>query len=181
MPYMSPRSASSIANVGVDKEIQGAMEMSTIDWASEFCERMGYERMASGAGVTTFQSKDAVGQVAQITTAIWEVLFEPIWELRNNIMARSDNPTVLREQRTLEDRLKWFYRFSQRVLAQRHRRGIDFEIEEVDKWDRKLSRKKLKMLETAREIYEIECKQRVRGQRVMTEWLEARMVHDSLD
>ena len=158
------------------------METSTGDWASEFCERMGYARMASGAGVTTVSVKRCGWSgIAQITTAIWEVLCEPIWELRNNILARSDNPTVLREQRTLAERLKWFHRFSQQVLAQRHRRLIDFEIEEVDKWDRKLSRKKLKMLETAREIYDIECKQRVRGQRVMTEWLEARMVHDSLD
>ena len=28
-----------------------------------------------------FQSKHVTSQVAQITTAIWEVLCEPIWEL----------------------------------------------------------------------------------------------------
>ena len=32
-----------------------------------------------------YQSKDAVSQVAQMTTAIWETLCEPLWELRNNI------------------------------------------------------------------------------------------------
>ena len=41
--------------------------------------------------------------------------------------------------------------------------------------------KRLKTLEIAREIYEIECRQRVRGQRVMTEWLEAQLIHDTAD
>jgi hypothetical protein len=112
-------------------------------------------------------------------TAIWETLCEPLWELRNNILARTDNPTVLREQKTLQERLHWFKRFAGKVLAQRHRKLTDFKREEVSSWNRKQCRKRLKTLEIAWEIYEIECKQRVRGQRVMTEWLEARLIHDT--
>eukprot|EP00956_Cyclotella_meneghiniana_P027481 scaffold61621_cov49-Cyclotella_meneghiniana.AAC.2 len=54
-----------------------------------------------------YQSKDAVSQVAQMITAIWETLCEPLWELRNNILARTDNP-----QKTLQERLHWFKRFA---------------------------------------------------------------------
>ena len=69
-------------------------------------------------------------------TAIWEVLCEPIWELRNSQI-------VLREQQALVERIEWFQRFLQQVLAQSHRWVIDFETEEVSKWDRKQCRKVL--------------------------------------
>ena len=128
-----------------------------------------------------YQSKDAVSQVAQMTTTIWETLCEPLWELRNNILTPTDNPTVLREQKTLQERLHWFKRFAEQVLAERHRKLADFRSEEVRSWNRKQCRKRLKTLEIAGEIYEIECKQRVRGQRVMTDWLEARLIHDTAD
>ena len=72
-------------------------------------------------------------------------------------------------------------RFAGQVLAQRHRKLTDFAREEVSSWNRNQCRKRLKTLEIAREIYEIECRQRVRGQRVMTEWLEARLIHDTAD
>ena len=157
-------------------------------WARQ--RRLGFENFVKGwitkewrrvLQSRRYQSKDAVSQVAQMITAIWEILCEPLWELRNNILARTDNPTVLREQKTLQERLHWFKRFAGQVLAQRHRKLTDFAREEVSSWNRKQCRKRLKTLEIAREIYEIECRQRVRGQRVMTEWLEARLIHDTVD
>ena len=156
-------------------------------WAQQ--RKLGFDNFVKGCATKEwrqvlqsrrYQSKDAVSQVAQMITAIWEVLCEPLWELRNNILARTDNPAVL-EQRTLQERLLWFKRFSVQVLAQRHRRLTDFTIEEASRWNRKQCRKKLKTLEIAREIYEIECEQRMRGQRVMTDWLEARLIHDTAD
>jgi hypothetical protein len=39
----------------------------------------------------------------------------------------------------------------------------------VIKWDRRQRRAQLKMLDNARRIYEIECRQRVQGQRVLTD------------
>eukprot|EP00956_Cyclotella_meneghiniana_P015445 scaffold23707_cov79-Cyclotella_meneghiniana.AAC.1 len=90
-----------------------------------------------------------------MTTAIRETLCELLWELRNNILARTDNPTVLREQKTLQERLHWFKRFMGQVLAQRHCKLTDFASKEVSSWNRKQCRKRLKTLGIAREIYRL--------------------------
>ena len=103
--------------------------------------------------------------------------------MRNNILAGSDNPTVLKETRTLREKVLWYKRFSRQVLAQRHWTLTEFSIEDAARWDRARCRKELRTLDAAKEVYEIECKMRMSGQRVITDWLEkeVRLVHDTAD
>jgi hypothetical protein len=70
---------------------------------------------------------------------------------------------------TLGERLKWYHENKEEVLAVRHHFLAEFRLADVIKWDRRQRRTQLKMLDNAKRICEIECKQRVRGQRVITE------------
>ena len=126
--------------------------------------------------------KDPGGQIAKIITTMWEVLCEPLWETRNNI-AQTENPTVLLETRTLREKVQWYKRFSRQVLAQRHQHLTDFTEEDIAEWDKVRCRKEIKTLDAAKEIYEIECTQRMRGQRVITDWFapRRRLIHDTAD
>jgi hypothetical protein len=67
----------------------------------------------------------------------------------------------------LEDRLRWYRDNKAEVLASRHHFLAEFRVADVIKWDRRQRRAQLKMLDNARRIYEIECRQRVQGQRVI--------------
>lgn len=127
--------------------------------------------------------KDPGGQTAKIITTMWEVLCEPLWETRNNILAQTENPTVLLETRTLREKVQWYKRFSRQVLAQRHQHLTDFTEEDIAEWDKVRCRKEIRTLDAAKEIYEIECTQRMRGQRVITDWFapRRRLIHDTAD
>jgi hypothetical protein len=46
----------------------------------------------------------------------------------------------------------------------------DLSIDEIDRWDCDKRRGTVRILDKAKEIYEIECRQRVKGQRVVTEF-----------
>jgi hypothetical protein len=45
----------------------------------------------------------------------------------------------------------------------------EYRMEDVQRWDRGARQMQLMMLEKAKKIYAIECKQRVSGQQVMTD------------
>jgi hypothetical protein len=77
--------------------------------------------------------------------------------------------------RTLGERLQWFQDNKTIVLAPRHYMLAEFRIEDVQRWDRRARRMQLLMLEKAKKIYAIECKQRVSGQQVITDLFPSRV------
>eukprot|EP00956_Cyclotella_meneghiniana_P044273 scaffold310863_cov99-Cyclotella_meneghiniana.AAC.1 len=167
-----------------------AQWMYTQKWIWEKQQQIGFMEMIKGwitkawvQVLAEYDDKDPAGQAAKLVTIMWEVVCEPIWEMRNNILAGSDNPTVLKETRTLREKVLWYKRFSRQVLAQRHWTLTEFSIEDAARWDRARCRKELRTLDAAKEVYEIECKMRMSGQRVITDWLEreVRLVHDTAD
>ena len=63
---------------------QGYMELIEEIGVPELRKRMGNRAWGEGLISSRFQLKDAVSQVAQMLTAIiWEIPYEPVWELRN--------------------------------------------------------------------------------------------------
>ena len=116
-------------------------------------------------------SRDPDGHVAQLLTILWDGLCEPIWELRNNILHRRPNPTSLRETENLRDKLRWFRKHRSITIAPRHHFLTDYSEHDIERWDRNQCRAQLRVLGNAQNIFEIECKQRMRGQRVMMEFL----------
>jgi hypothetical protein len=77
--------------------------------------------------------------------------------------------------RSLGERLQWFQDNKTIVLAPRHYMLAEYQMEDVNCWDRRARRMQLLMLEKAKKIYEIECKQRVSGQQVMTDLFPSRV------
>eukprot|EP00956_Cyclotella_meneghiniana_P004998 scaffold6172_cov42-Cyclotella_meneghiniana.AAC.4 len=82
----------------------------TQKWIWEKQEQIGFSEMIKGwitkawvQVLAEYDDTDPAGQAAKLVTVMWEVVCEPIWEMRNNILAGSDNPTVLKETRTLRE------------------------------------------------------------------------------
>jgi hypothetical protein len=145
-------------------------------WESQ--QRIGFHHMAIGwiskewsSAMKAHGSKDPGGQVAQILALIWDSWCEPIWEYRNSRFNETQNPAIEATLSTLGERLQWYHENKVEVLATRHHFLAEFRLADVIKWDRRQRRTQLKMLDNARRIYEIESRQRVRGQRVITEML----------
>jgi hypothetical protein len=72
----------------------------------------------------------------------------------------------------LRDKLRWYKRFRIEVLPEQFHFMTDYSSEEVECWDRDRRRGTVWILDKARKIYEIECKQQVKGQRVVTEFFQ---------
>jgi hypothetical protein len=143
-------------------------------WQSQ--KRVGFTNMAIGwlskewtKAMRAHGASDPEGSVAQMLTLIWDAWCEPIWDHRNSRLHKDENPAMDESLRKLENRLRWYRDNKTEVLASRHHFLAEFRIADVIKWDRRQRRAQLKMLDNARRIYEIECKQRVQGQRVITD------------
>ena len=141
-------------------------------------QRIGLENFALGwlsqqwrKAAESYGSKDPEGEVAQLLTLIWDGWCEPIWETRNNILKKHPNPTELMEHRVVRDKLRWFKPNKREVLPERFRFLAEFSDDELKHWRRRACRARLKHLELGKKIYEIECRQRYRGQMVITDWL----------
>jgi hypothetical protein len=131
---------------------------------------IGWFVKAWAPAMAHYGSKDPDGQVAQLLTILWDGLCEPVWEMRNNILHKKPNPTVLRETEHLWDKLDWFRRHKSIAIAPRHYFLASFTEEELRRWHRSQCRAQLGVLENAQQIYELECQHRMRGQRVITEY-----------
>lgn len=118
-----------------------------------------------------YGSKDPGGDVAKLVTLIWDGWCEPLWELRNNILHKQPNPTELSAHRKIKERLKWFKRHKLEALLEQFRFLTDFSEDDLKYWNRKNSRALLHHLEKGHKIYRFKCRQRYKGQRVITDWL----------
>jgi hypothetical protein len=117
-----------------------------------------------------YGSRDQNAHVAQLLTILWDGLCEPIWELRNNILHNKPNPTTLRETESLRDKLRWYSKYKSITIAPRHYFLTNYTNKDIDRWNRDQCRVQLKILANAQNIFEIECRQRMRGQRVITDF-----------
>jgi hypothetical protein len=73
----------------------------------------------------------------------------------------------------LRSKLEWYKKFKNEVLTQRLRFLTDYSQDDIKRWDRDRQQSMVRMLDKSKRIYEIEVKQRVVGQRVMTKFLRA--------
>jgi hypothetical protein len=149
-------------------------------WESQ--KRIGFRNLVKGwvskdwsRAMKAYESKDPKGHVAQIITLIWDGFCEPIWEYRNKKLHRAKNSAMSTMLRSLGERLQWFQDNKTIVLAPRHYMLAEYRMEDVHRWDRRARRMQLLMLEKAKKIYAIECKQRVSGQQVMTDLFPSRV------
>ena len=117
-----------------------------------------------------YGSDDPSGQASQLLTLIWDGLCEPLWTCRNDIRTNTPNPNDLLEMQNLRQKLGWYKKFKEEVLPHRLRFLAEYSDDDIKRWDRDRRKTMVRMLEKSRRIYEIENKQRVKGQRVMTEF-----------
>ena len=122
-------------------------------------------------GFSSFGSDDPSGQTAQLLTLLWDGLCEPIWACRNDIRTNNPNPKDLLEMSNLRSKLEWYKKFKAEVLPHRLRFLADYSQDDIRKWDRDRRQSMVRMLDKSKRIYEIEIRQKVAGQRVMTEYL----------
>jgi hypothetical protein len=155
-------------------------------WESQ--KRIGFRNMVKGwvskewsRAMKAYESKDPKGHVAQILTLIWDGFCEPIWDYRNKKLHRVENSAMSNMLRSLGERLQWFQDNKTVVLAPRHYMLAEYRMEDVNRWDRRARRMQLLMLEKAKKIYAIECKQRVSGQQVITDLFPSRIQEQQED
>lgn len=73
------------------------------------------------------------------------------------------------------ERLEWYNRFQNEVLDYRHRFLIDFDDHEIPLMSRDARRARLTLLDNAKRAYTLECRQRVRGQTVIPNFMAKRI------
>ena len=117
-----------------------------------------------------YGSADPSGQASQLVTLIWDGLCEPLWTCRNDIRTNTPNPKDLLEMQNLRQKLEWYKKFKEEVLPHRLRFLAEYSDDDIKRWDRDRRKTVVRMLDKSRRIYEIENKQRMKGQRVMTEF-----------
>ena len=117
----------------------------------------------------TAGSDDPEGCSVQLLTLIWQGLCEPIWALRNDILHRNPNPRVLIEMTSLADQLQWFRMHKRSILAPHHYILAKYTSDDIKRWNRIQRCNQLRILNDAKQIYNIECTQGSRGQRVLTD------------
>jgi hypothetical protein len=144
--------------------------------AWEIQQQIGFQNMAIGwigkgwtRAFKTLGSKDPEGCTVQMLTLIWEGLCEPMWSLRNDILHNTPNPRTLTEMTTLKERLQWYRENKRLVLAPRHHTLAEYTNADIDRWNRLQCRSQIRILDDAKLIFEIECKQRSSGQQVLTD------------
>lgn len=113
--------------------------------------------------------KDPEGCTIRMLVLIWDGLCEPLWTLRNDTLHNKPNPRRLTEMTAQLDKLKWYRENKRLVLAPRHHLLSEYTDAELEIWNRLQRRSLLCILEDAKKIYEIECKQRSSGQQVLTD------------
>lgn len=86
--------------------------------------------------------------------------------------SNNPNPKEVLAMANLRDKLRWYKKFRKEVLPERFRFMADLSTEEIDCWDRDKRRGTVRILDKAKKIHEIEFKQRVKGQRVVTEFFQ---------
>lgn len=72
----------------------------------------------------------------------------------------------------LREKLEWYRRFKNKVLSHRLRFLADYTEDDIKRWDRDRRKTLVRMLEKSKRLYEIELRQRIKGQRVMTEYFQ---------
>lgn len=135
---------------------------------------LGWFSKAWRAGMNHFGSKDPKGHTSQLLTLLWDGLCEPIWLRRNDIRSNTPNPKDLLEMSNLYEKLEWYQKFRAEVLPHRLRFLAEYTKDDIRRWDRERRRTMVRILDKSKRIYELELKQRVRGQRVMTEYFQFR-------
>jgi hypothetical protein len=77
---------------------------------------------------------------------------------------------TLRETENLREKLRGFCKHKFTTIAPRHQFLASYLEHDIERWGRSQCRVQLRVLENAQNIFEIECRQRIRGQRVITEF-----------
>jgi hypothetical protein len=119
--------------------------------------------------------KDPGGQTSQLITLLWDGLCETVWACRNDIRVNTPNPKDLLETSNLREKLEWYRRFKNEVLPHHFRFLAEFTEDDIKRWDRERRKRMVRMLDKSKRIYEIELRQRIKGQRVMTEYFQPRV------
>jgi hypothetical protein len=131
---------------------------------------LGWFSRSWGQAIQYYGSDDPSGQTSQLLTLIWDGLCEPILTCRNDIRTNTPNPKDLLETQNLRQKLEWYKKYKEEVLPHCLRYLAEYSTDEIQRWDRDQRKTMVRMLEKSRKMYEIDNKQRVKGQRVMTEF-----------
>ena len=73
------------------------------------------------------------------------------------------------------ERLEWYNRFQNEVLDYRHRFLIDFDDHEIQLMSRDARSARLTLLDNAKRVYTLECRQKVHGQTVIPNFMVKRL------
>jgi hypothetical protein len=93
-----------------------------------------------------------------------------LWTCRNDIRVNTPNPKDRLEMQHLQQKLGWYQKFKDEVLPHCLRFLAEYGADDIQRWNHDRRKTMVRMLDKSKRIYKIENKQRVKGQRVMTEF-----------
>ena len=116
-------------------------------------------------------------KVETMLSALWDCIFEPMWQCRNNILHNQANHRATAEDNELSKKLIWFKTNQNTALAYHLRHFADISCGDIKQWSRPTKRARIKLLEAAQRRLIIQLKQTAQKQRVLPSYFRA--IYDS--
>jgi hypothetical protein len=122
-------------------------------------------------GMEAYGEKFAPARMKVLFSGLWDIWFEPIWEMRNFILHKTPNKYNQLLESSNEEKLKWYRDNRHELLAFVDRDFVDHSNEEIQAMTQKTKHEWVKRLTSMSESYKEELKLTQVGQRVMTEFI----------
>ena len=113
-------------------------------------------------------------KIKSILTYIWDTVFTPLWETRNDVLHRHRNRVEAAEESQLTESLLWYLQNKHDVISVYDRHLMRFDTADINRMSRRFKRKWKRYLDAAREAWSIERTQLAKRQNVITRYLTSR-------
>ena len=105
-----------------------------------------------------------------LQSMVWEVIMEPLWAERNRVAHAKDARNAELERTELGKRIKWYIENKEWVLSRHDQFLANIDITRIDSMSLNTKRAWVRHLDRAREVFEVEDRQRAQGQHVITDY-----------
>ena len=113
-------------------------------------------------------------KIKSILTYIWDTVFTPLWETRNDVLHRHRNRVEAAEESQLTESLLWYLQNKHDVISVYDRHLMRFDTADINRMSRRVKREWKRHLDAAREVWSIERTQLAKRQNVITRYLTSR-------
>ena len=106
---------------------------------------------------------------------VWFDVAAPLWRTRNDIMHKNDNKHREQENATPTEKITWYVTHRHELLSHQDEFLAAVDVSTLHRLRRDTKREWVRHLDTVREAFAVECRQRASGQNVITRYLVPRL------